>query len=537
MKRNVVFGFLGTTLDGGHSEKRWGRWRPTVSLCAQKDFHVARVELFLLNQSDSVLADQVKEDIARVSPATEVRYHVLPVNDIWDMPQTFEGLYDCARAYQFSDDEAYFVHLTTGTHVAQICMFLLTESRYFPAQLINTQPDKNNPDVWRGQTRVTNLDLSQYDLLTSRFQKEQQDSETLLKNGIPTRNAEFNRLIGKIEKVCQRSTAPILLTGPTGAGKSQLASRIYELRKRRNLVSGPFVEVNCATLSGDNALSTLFGHKKGAFTGAGSDRTGLLKSADGGILFLDEIGELGLDEQAKLLKALEDKRFLPLGADTPVASDFQIIAGTNCDLVDAVAKGLFRSDLFARINLWSYKLPGLAQRIEDIEPNIDYELERACAMLNCQVSFNADARALYLEHALKAPWPGNFRDLASSIVRMATLADGGRIVKSDVEDEVVNIAPVSSVRPTPCAASQVASLVAAIMGDAPMDIVDSAQMEVVLQTIRTTNNMAEAGRVLFACSRQEKKSTNDSDRVRKYLDKWNLNYAEVKQALAKLAAQ
>lgn len=528
MSSNVVFGFLGTVLDGGYSEKRWNRWRPTVSLCAQNDFPIDRLELFLLHEDDRVLAEQVKLDILRISPLTVVNFHVLAVTDIWDMPQTYAALHDYVRTYEFKDNDTYYVHLTTGTHVAQICLFLLTESRYFPAKFVNTQPDKSNNEVWRGQTRVTDLDVSQYDLLTSRFKKEQYDRETLLKNGIITRNSDFNKLIGQIEKVCMRSTAPILLTGPTGAGKTKLAPRIYELRKRRHLVKGAFVEVNCATLTGDGAMSALFGHKKGAFTGAVSDRTGLLKSADGGVLFLDEIGELGLDEQAILLRALEDKRFLPVGSDTEVQSDFQLIAGTNCDLADFVAKGKFRADLYARINVWSFKLPGLAQRNEDIEPNVDYELENASALLNYNVSFNSEARSLYLSYAKAAPWPGNFRDLAASVTRMATLAEGGRIVKSDVEDEIRRIA--ENAGPAEKNTNET-SLVTDLMGNVEMDLVDKAQLEVVLATIRETSSMAEAGRILFAQSRLEKKSNNDSDRVRKYLDKWDINYQEVKKAL------
>src|SRR4029079_9293184 len=166
------------------------------------------------------------------------------------------------------------------------------------------------------------------------------------------------------------SRAPILLMGPTGAGKSQLARRVFELQKSRRQIGGAFVEVNCATVRGDGAMSALFGHKKGAFTGANADRPGLLKTANKGVLFLDEIGELGADEQAMLLRALEEKLFLPLGADKETGSDFMLIAGTNKDLNTAVHRGQFRDDLLARINLWTFRLPGLRERLEDIEPNI-----------------------------------------------------------------------------------------------------------------------------------------------------------------------
>src|SRR3954453_23857930 len=109
-------------------------------------------------------------------------------------------------------------------------------------------------------------------------------------------------------------------------------------------------------------MSALFGHVRGAFTGAMQDRAGLLRAADGGVLFLDEIGELGLDEQSMLLRAVEEKRFLPLGSDREVSSQFQLISGTNRDLASAVRERRFREDLLARINLWPFRLPGLADR-------------------------------------------------------------------------------------------------------------------------------------------------------------------------------
>ena len=158
------------------------------------------------------------------------------------------------------------------------------------------------------------------------------------------------RLIETIERVAVRSSAPILLTGPTGAGKSQLAKQIYLLKKQSGKVEGAFVAVNCATLGGDLAKSALFGHKKGAYSGAGADHDGFLKEADGGIVFLDEIGELPLEAQAMLLKAIEEKTFRPLGAAKDEHSDFQLICGTNRDLAVDVADKHFRADLLARIN-------------------------------------------------------------------------------------------------------------------------------------------------------------------------------------------
>lgn len=223
-------------------------------------------------------------------------------------------------------------------------------------------------------------------------------------------SAAFNLMIAEIEQVASRSTAPMLLMGPTGAGKSQLARRIYELKASRHCLSGPFVEVNCATLKGDSAMSALFGHKKGAFTGAMADRLGLLRSADGGMLFLDEIGELGLDEQAMILRAVEEGRFLPLGADKEVTSRFQLIAGTSRELLAEVTAGRFRENLFARLNLWTFRLPSLAERPEDIEPNLDYEMERFAAAQDLRVTFNKEVREVYRTFATSpaALWRGEF---------------------------------------------------------------------------------------------------------------------------------
>jgi len=369
----VVIGSLGTNLDHGREADRWERWRPSVDLCRQDDLIVDRFELLHERRAVS-LAELVAADIASVSPETSVRHHALNLVDAWDFEEVYGALHDFATSYPFvPDEEDYVVHVTTGTHVMQICLFLLTESRHIPARLIQTSPPSRRAREV-GRYVIVDLDLSKYDRLASRFRREQREGLSFLKSGIDTRSARFNQLIERIEQVAIASRAPLLLMGPTGAGKSRLARRIYELKKARRQITGQFVELNCATLRGDAAMSALFGHRKGAFTGALQDRPGLLRTADQGMLFLDEIGELGADEQAMLLRALEHRMFLPLGADREVRSEFQLIAGTNRDLPAAARQGRFREDLLARINLWTFRMPGLADRAEDIAPNLDYEL-------------------------------------------------------------------------------------------------------------------------------------------------------------------
>jgi transcriptional regulatory protein RtcR len=264
----VVIGLIGTNLDSGDGAERWNRWRPTVSLCQHEELLIDRLEL-LHQRRESHLIETARADIRSVSPETEVRPHELAIRDPWDFDEVFGALHDFARAYPFDPErEDYLVHITTGTHVAQICLFLLTESRHFPARLIQTSPARRPRSGEPGTFKIIDLDLSKYDRLASRFAREREEATSILKSGIETRNANFNRLIERIEQVASSSKAPILLTGPTGAGKSQLAERIYELKKARRQIEGRFVEVNCATLRGDAAMSALFGHVKGAFTGA-----------------------------------------------------------------------------------------------------------------------------------------------------------------------------------------------------------------------------------------------------------------------------
>lgn len=189
-------------------------------------------------------------------------HHAINFNNPWDFETVYSSLLDFARSYNFRPGkEEYLIHITTGTHVAQICLYLLTEAGYLPGQLIQTSPTKRNRKQI-GQYQVIDLDLSKYDQIASRFKKEHQEGTTYLKGGIETNNAHFNQMIEQLEQVSVRSNEPILITGPTGAGKSQLAQRIFELRKRRGKLSGRLVSVNCATLRGENAMSALFGHKK-----------------------------------------------------------------------------------------------------------------------------------------------------------------------------------------------------------------------------------------------------------------------------------
>ena len=519
-------------LDRGRGPDRWKQWRPSVDICRHEDLIVRRFEL-LHGRRDQPLADTVVADIHAVSPETEVRPHIVEFGDPWDFELVYGALHDFARAYPFDPDrEDYVIHVTTGTHVGQICLFLLTETRYFPGRLLQSAPPKRPHTNTHGSYTIIDLDLSKYDRLAARFAQEQRDDVSFLKAGIDTRNRVFNELIARIEQVATASKAPLLLTGPTGAGKSKLARRIYELKKMRQRVTGAFIEVNCATVRGDAAMSTLFGHVRGSFTGAVRDRPGLLRAADGGVLFLDEIGELGADEQAALLRAVEEKQFLPLGADREVRSDFQLIAGTNADLIGAVRRGRFREDLLARINLWTFQLPGLRDRPEDVEPNLDHELRACSAVTGTRLSMSREARERFLAFATseRAEWIGNFRDFNGAILRMAALAPGGRITAAIADEEIGRLQSAWT-----AATDDRSDAGDSLRGVLPptalaeIDLFDRAQLAEVVRVCRRSRSLSDAGRRLFSVSRTRKAAPNDADRLRKYLARFGLEWNEIKE--------
>lgn len=528
----VVIGFLGTSLDAAGGAGRWEKWRPTVSLGMFEDLWVDRVELLLDARRFGDLLKQVQTDLTVQSPQTAVVAHDVYLSDPWDFEAVYAALMDFVRAYPFDPErEDYLVHITTGTHVAQICWFLLCEARFLPARLLQTSPPRKQRAGDPGSFSIIDLDLARYDRIAQRFAAERLETAQFLKSGIQTRSPAFNRMIDQIERVAVRSKAPILLMGPTGAGKSMLARNLFELKKQRHGLNGRFVEVNCATLRGDGAGSALFGHVNGAYTGAQIDRAGHLKSADGGLLFLDEIGELGLDEQAMLLRAIEDKRFQPLGGDREVSSEFQLLAGTNRDLGEAVAQGRFRDDLYARLNLWTFYLPGLKERSEDIEPNLDFELERHARLQGERVSFNREARAAYLRFATssEAIWPGNFRDLGASVTRMATLAEAGRITLQTVQEEIGRLqrlwAPQLGARDGAAGDDVLSEVLGGAAAE--LDRFDRVQLAEVLRVCRECRSMSEAGRRLFNVSRERKRSSNDADRLRKYLARFDLSFESI----------
>lgn len=229
--KTVVIGILGSRLDHqGLGQRRWNRWRPSISILLQDQFPVDKF-LLLYHPNERQLAELTLADMRELRPGIEAIGYAVNYDDPWDFGQVYEQLHGFTREYEFDPErERYLVHITTGTHVAQICLFLLVEANFIPGQLLQTSPQGEQRNHPQGNCFIIDLNLTRYDQIAMRFEREAQEAIAYLKSGIATRNADFNALISQIEQVSIKSTAPILITGATGAGKSQLAKRIYELK-------------------------------------------------------------------------------------------------------------------------------------------------------------------------------------------------------------------------------------------------------------------------------------------------------------------
>jgi DNA-binding NtrC family response regulator len=282
-----------------------------------------------------------------------------------------------------------------------------------------------------------------------RLQTQLSDRHTLVR-GSSKAMKEALALAGR----AAASNATVLLLGESGTGKEVMARHIHRESPRTD---APFVALNCATLAGDLLESELFGHEKGAFTGAHKSKPGSIELAEGGTLFLDEVGELGAGAQAKLLRVLQERQFQRVGGTKTLDADIRIVAATNRDLRKAAEDGTFREDLYYRLNVVSVRLPPLRDRPEDLQPLVEHALARYTAELG-RAPLTISDEAWHLLRTY--PWPGNVRELNNVIERAAVLAPDDRIEVDDLPEELRELeAPpdsdTSTVRALPAEPSEI----------------------------------------------------------------------------------
>ena len=242
------------------------------------------------------------------------------------------------------------------------------------------------------------------------------------------------KLFGYVRLVAPTSMS-VLITGASGTGKEYVAHRIHQLSKRADR---PFVAIDCGAIPKELAASEFFGHVKGAFTGAHSDKTGAFVEANGGTIFLDEVGNLGYEVQVQLLRALQERKIRPVGSNKETSVDVRLITATNENLKQAIEKGTFREDLYHRINEFTLYMPPLKERHEDILLFANFFLDQANREMNKQlIGFDDKAAKALLNYS----WPGNLRQM-KNIVRKATLLAKGKLITTEeLKDLQENVLP------------------------------------------------------------------------------------------------
>jgi DNA-binding NtrC family response regulator len=240
----------------------------------------------------------------------------------------------------------------------------------------------------------------------------------------------FIAIIETIQAVAARRCS-VVITGETGTGKEMVAR---ELHRHSDRIDGVFIPVDCTTLTGQLFESQLFGHVKGAFTGAVDNTLGFFRAAHGGTIFLDEISEIPLDLQAKLLRVLQENSVTPLGSTKSYLVDTRVLCATNRDLKEMVRQGTFRADLYYRLNVVTVEIPPLRQRRDDIMILAEYFLQRQSQFYNEPAkTLSADTKRLLTNYA----WPGNIRELANAIERAYVLSPGREILPAALPMEVM----------------------------------------------------------------------------------------------------
>jgi len=308
--------------------------------------------------------------------------------------------------------------------------------------------------------------------------ENQQLRQRLGKHEIVWKGEAMRRVMAQLERVAA-SESRVCILGETGTGKELVARTIHEKSARS---AGPFVTLNCAAVPAELIESELFGHEKGSFTGAAGRHVGKFEQADGGTIFLDEIGDMPMNMQAKLLRVLEESEVERIGGDKPISVNVRVVVATHRDLETRVREEKFRQDLFHRIYVFPLVLPPLRERREDIPALVDHFAAQVCAQNGWKpVPFTPDAMAALQSHA----WPGNVRELRNMVERLMLLATEGQ----------VDLATVQMALPRTAAVSTAAS---ATTGSGPLaNRVESFEREVILAELkRAQYNMSSAAKSL-----------------------------------------
>ncbi|MCG7870984.1 MAG: sigma-54 dependent transcriptional regulator [Candidatus Thiodiazotropha lotti] len=402
---------------------------PIANAIADRSYDAIRL---MANYSKKEVAPYVKWLKAKTDIPLHIDQHSL--KNPTDFEEIFQACRKTLKALQSEIPDALQLtfHLSPGTPQMATTWIILSETE-FPARLISSSKELGVQDV-RLPLSITAEWLPSY--INSRDARLEGAAPEL-----PPQAAQFNnilyhsdvmkKIIYRASKVAPRSV-PVLIEGESGTGKELFARAIHDASLRTDK---PFIPVNCGALPRELIESTLFGHEKGAFTGATGSQVGKFVQADGGTLFLDELGELPLEAQVRFLRVLEDKEVWPVGAKKPTKVNVRIIAATNRSLIEEVTEGRFREDLFYRLAVAVLKLPPLRHRGEDVKLLIRHLLNQVNEESREEPSYkdkklSPEGDKIMLEHA----WPGNVRELLNTLRRLAVWSDGLIISEDEVRE-------------------------------------------------------------------------------------------------------
>lgn len=403
---------------------------------AQAALHFKFDEIFLLNNFSPNDATTYQTWL-RAKCGIEAHISTVPLT----RPTHFGEIYLAAnRACEVASPKSSLgdcrltIHLSPGTPAMQAVWIILAKTKH-EARLIESSRDFGVHEV------TIPFDISA-DFLPELQREQDARLAGLAVAGAPVgaefskivhRSGSMSKLLAKAQKIAARDV-PVLIEGESGTGKELLARAIHAASSRK---SGPFVAVNCGAIPSELVESELFGHVKGAFTGAGIDRTGHFESANGGTLFLDELGELPLSTQVKLLRVLQENEVVPVGTSQPRKMNIRLIAATNRSVALEVEKNAFREDLYYRLAVATLKLPPLRDRGPDIGLLIDTIFKQVASEGFMSADgirrLSAGARNLLLQHH----WPGNIRELVNTLRRAAIWSDGETITVQDMSDAMI----------------------------------------------------------------------------------------------------
>ena len=454
---------------------------PILSLLATRSFD----HIFLFDTpSTQLVTGETKDAISKLHSCSEVHVLEIDLDDPTNYQEIFRGLRThLKRIIEEFHSANFFVAVASGTPQMHACWLLLTASGEIPARILHVRPPHF---VTRERPIVSEVDLSSREFPRVRFQGE----PILVEKG--EANAESIRvqlgIVGdhpamqsalEMGAMLAPSHLPVLIFGETGTGKELFAWYIHRLSGRPREA---FIAVNCAAIPADLVESLLFGHKKGAFTGAINDQIGKFDTADKGTLLLDELGELPLPSQAKLLRVLQDGLVEPIGHAKPHKVDVRIIGATNQDLRKLARQGKFREDLFYRLSVGEIKLPPLRERRSDIPKLALHILDKLNGSLRRPKSLSAEALSRLQSHS----WAGNVRDLENVIERSIWLC------RRDVleADDLIITEPVTFADP-------LEALPKPYEGFSLEEFLGSARKQMLLRALEATNgNQSQAARLL-----------------------------------------